>query len=120
MKKVLLEGTQLRRPLYSGRRNRSTLRNTLFFERKICRKVEMQAKGVVEAQGGSDVSNNCPGQAGKGRISEKTQDMQGSSILTRNLARDIMKAMIVLHRLHKRVIDYTRELGFSGPWPLQG
>ena len=28
---VFLEGTQLRRPLYSGRRNRSTLRNTLFF-----------------------------------------------------------------------------------------
>ena len=35
-KNVLLEGTQLRRPLYSGRRNRSTLRNTFFLTKATC------------------------------------------------------------------------------------
>ena len=86
-KNVLLEGTQLRRPLYSGRRNRSTLRNTLF----LLKKSDMQPKDVVGAPGESDVSNNCPGQAAKGPISEKTQNIHQWSL---PLAKNILKICV--------------------------
>ena len=44
------------------------------------RKSDMQPKDVVGAPGESDVSNNCPGQAAKGPISEKTQNIHQWSV----------------------------------------
>ena len=73
-KNVLLEGTQLRRPLYSGRRNRSTLRNTFFLTKATC------SQRTWWGHRESDVSNDCPGQAAKEPISEKTQNIHQWSV----------------------------------------